>query len=437
MKSITSGVRSFIISWCTIAGGVIAILIAAKFATSTNSEIIIGGILLLALGGAIQWRFYRRFLSAKRSMTLSLLNLQDGEFASTPATGQSADWNEMLQLITITCQSLHQQKQHMYHRELLFDRVMEQSSIAILLINDEDKLVYWNQSAVEYVLTDHQVMGQPLQKVLRSELSSLSDQFENAGEQLFDMMALDGHRQMWHLSVQPVQLGNEHHRLLLLQDMSEQFSRREVDALKRAIRVLNHELNNSIAPLSSLCHSGKQLAELGDKDKLNTVFTTFSNRIERLHQFIVNYSEFARLPMPKKETFQWQDLLQSVARLTGVEVTLSHADNRYQGDKAQLEQVFINLIKNAHEAGSDLADIEIQYKTRSHNHQQQHVIEVFDRGCGLSSDALENALLPFYSTKHTGSGVGLALCREIIQSHNGSLAIKNREHGGAVVRIYL
>jgi signal transduction histidine kinase len=163
------------------------------------------------------------------------------------------------------------------------------------------------------------------------------------------------------------------------------------------------------------------------------VFTTIEDRARHLAGFIEGYAQFAKLPQPRIAPVPWEVLLERIRVVAGFQLVGHPPSRTAHFDTAQLEQALINLLKNARESGSDPEAIELFV---SHAHGG-FAIEVRDRGPGFSPGALENALLPFYSTKDTGTGLGLTLCREIVEAHGGRLRIANREGGGAIVTIWL
>src|SRR5262249_2796541 len=142
---------------------------------------------------------------------------------------------------------------------------------------------------------------------------------------------------------------------------------------------------------------------------------------------------FAKLPKPRLSSIGWK---QFVGRLEGAgpfRLTAPLPDDVASFDATQLEQVMINLLKNAAESGSPPEAIELSVRATGDG----WMLDVADRGTGLSDDTLRDALIPFYSTKPSGTGLGLTLCREIVDAHGGRLSIANRPDGGAVVALWL
>jgi signal transduction histidine kinase len=215
--------------------------------------------------------------------------------------------------------------------------------------------------------------------------------------------------------------------------MTRELSRQEVSIWKRVIRVISHELNNSLAPISSLAHSGAELARRGDTERLTSVFATIGERSRHLHGFIAGYASFAKLPTPQPAAVAWQGFLEGLSLHCRYRLASPLPERSAWFDQVQVEQVLINLIKNAHESGG--ADDEVTLSIVQAGNELR--IEVSDRGPGMSDTVLSQALLPFYSTKRSGTGLGLALAREITEAHGGRVLLANREGGGLRVSLLL
>ncbi len=178
----------------------------------------------------------------------------------------------------------------------------------------------------------------------------------------------------------------------------------------------------------------RSFARRGDAAALPGVFTTIGERASHLHRFISGYANFARLPAPRPGARGMDGGGGSPPAADWISASLASLPAKPgHADRAQLEQLLINLLRNAREAGGEPAQIELAI---SHAANEQR-LEVRDRGTGMSDAVLEQALLPFYSTKRDGSGLGLALVREIAEAHGGRVRLANREGGGLVVSVSL
>jgi nitrogen fixation/metabolism regulation signal transduction histidine kinase len=294
--------------------------------------------------------------------------------------------------------------------------------------------VYSNIAARQLFHGGRKLEGLDFMALIEQSPAPLREALTSNADTLFTM-DVDGEPQVYHLSQRRFHLNAQPQQLLLLKQLTRELAAQEVAVWKKVIRVIAHELNNSLAPITSLAHSGQLLARQPDPAQLDRVFTTIGERAAHLASFIDGYARFAKLPTPRPAPVEWS---QFMARLQGampfhLEGALPLREGSF--DASQMQQVMINLLKNAAESGSRPDDITVSVRDRV----ETFVIEVADRGTGLTENVLRDALLPFYSTKPTGTGLGLTLCREIVEAHGGRLSLANRPDGspGAVVTLWL
>ena len=221
------------------------------------------------------------------------------------------------------------------------------------------------------------------------------------------------------------------HILFILKPLTRAILRKEADTWKRTIRVISHEINNSLAPISSLIHSGRLMLQKPEMvPRLAEALDTIEERSTHLRGFIEGYAKFARLPLPAKQENRWDPLIDGLRPLYSFHVEGKLPERPGMFDAGQMQQVLINLLKNAVEAGGPPEGITLSITEVPAGAFE---VRVEDRGKGMRDDVMKNALLPFFSTKPSGSGLGLPLCREIVEAHGGTLSIRPRPGGGISV----
>ena len=368
-----------------------------------------------------------------RALESTVLSYRDGEFGSAIAAdppGGLSELSSLMRLHSELGQALREQRQHLAQRELLLDTVVQNTPVALVLTDARERIAYANIAARQLMDRGRGLAGRDLDEVLAQAPDDLRQAFAGTQDGLFSVV-LDGEEERFHLSLRDFRLQGQPHRLRLLRGMTRELSRQEVASWKRVIRVISHELNNSLAPISSLAHSGAELARRGMHERVPGVFASIGDRAQHLHQFLAGYASFAKLPAPVLAPVEWAPFIESLGAhypfTLGSE--LPAAPGRF--DAAQMAQALINLLKNAHESGSAPQGVSLSVGAP----REDWRIEVGDRGPGMTETQLSQALLPFYSTKRSGSGLGLALAREIAEAHGGRIAMGNRDGGGLWVAI--
>ncbi|MDG5898784.1 HAMP domain-containing protein [Shewanella xiamenensis] len=387
---------------------------------------------ICALG--VAW-FTRHLARSLNALEVGLLNFNDNDFSvSIPANGEG-QLKALAELFNDSAARLRQERQYIYQRELLLDKVIQSSPNVMLLFNDHQKLMYANDAARHLFHIKGKMEGLSLDELLQDLPDALALALKQEKSGLFTMGEDD--TETWYLSRGQFLLNNQQHNLILLKQMTRELNRQEVAVWKKVIRIISHELNNSVAPIASMVNSGRLLTKDLDNPKLKLIFDTIESRTNHLSQFIFNYARFAKLPLPQRRQVAWQQLIEHLTQ--HYPFTLANELPAEMGyfDQGQMEQVLLNLLKNAHESGSDPDEVTLSIRLQTLVDGAGFIIKIEDRGSGMSEEVLEQALLPFYSTKQSGTGLGLPLCREIIEAHEGSISMHNRSDGGLSVQLWL
>lgn len=367
-----------------------------------------------------------------RALSGAVQSFKDGDFAFSVHSNRSDELGELVVAHNELGKVLREERQNLFQRELLLHTVVQNNPTALVLSNARGHIVHANLAARHLLGHGRKLEGQLLSELLESVPESLTEVI-NARSTGLATVEVDGQDETYHVDYREFQLNGQRHHMHLFKHLTRELNRQEVATWKKVIRVISHELNNSLAPVISLSHSGQTLLEAQQYQRLPQILQTIAERARHLEGFVKSYAGFAKLPLPQLESVDWEELLTDLARQWSFSRVGELPQQPGRFDRVQVEQVLINLLKNAHESGSPPDQVAMRVQLVKRNWH----IDVLDRGTGMSTAVLENALIPFYSTKRSGSGIGLALAREVAEAHGGRLRLSNRTEGGTRVTLQL
>jgi len=376
-----------------------------------------------------------------QTMANLLTALREGDF-STRARGANRDepLGDVMSEINLLGGVLQEQRLGALEATALLRTVMEEIDVAIFAFDGNETLRLVNRAGQE-------LLAQPAERILGRNAKELEMVDCLGGEPTRVLnRTFPGGAGRWGMRRTMFREGGLPHSLVVIADLSQPLREEELKAWQRLVRVIGHELNNSLAPIKSIAGSlGAMLRR--DKraddweDDMRGGLEIIESRAEGLNRFMQSYARLAKLPPPTKLPVQIGPLLRRVASLeTRTQVAVVEGpDTVINADAAQLEQVFINLIKNAVEAQPESGQPgQPTCCVRAGWRALPGALEVFveDDGPGIANS--QNLFVPFFTTKPSGSGIGLVLCRQIAENHGGSLTLENRTDGpGCVARMRL
>lgn len=418
------------------AGCALTGLFSGVIATAITESIGIGIVFAAAVTIPLTVLFTRHAMGSVNRILQALndnvASFKDGDFSVSLGTDRDDELGQLVQSFNEVGDALRRERQNLFQRELLLDTVIQSTTTALVLTDDADHVVFTNIAARRLFFDGRRMDGFTFQELLTERRPEFLQGVRDGTDGLFTVETED-EEEVFHLSHSHFALNTRPHRLYLFKQLTRELTRQEVATWKKVIRVISHELNNSLAPISSLAHSGRELARRGDTARLESVFGSIEERARFLKQFIEGYARFAKLPAPQIEAVPWRAFFESVGEMAGFTLIGTLPAEPGGFDPVQMQQVMLNLLKNAEESGCTRREIEVEV----HDSPARTRIDVRDRGTGMSENVLQHALLPFYSTKKSGTGLGLSLCREIVEAHGGRVSIANRSGGGLEVSFWL
>lgn len=363
--------------------------------------------------------------------------LREGDYSMRGTRARQLDaMGEVVREVNVLSTTLRDQRLEAREATALLRKVISELNSAVLVVDGDGTIRLANRAGLR--LLDAPAEG--IEGALATDFGL--EEFLSYDGAINLERSFPGGEGRWEVRHGSFREGGVAHHLLVITDLSRALREEERKAWQRLIRVMGHELNNSLAPIRSMAQMLVEAMRSGsgasDQEDLRQGLELISGRAESLSRFVSAYSRLARLPTPQRRRHELGTIVRSAAGLAATaRVTVEEGPVlRVEVDADQIAQLIINLVKNSLES---LADAEAApdggVRVRWRRGVGSVVVEVEDDGPGLANP--DNVFVPFFTTKSDGSGIGLVLSRQIAEAHDGSLELANRKSGGCVARLRL
>jgi nitrogen fixation/metabolism regulation signal transduction histidine kinase len=417
-----------------LAGGLPALLVAGVLLL--RADLPAGLRILLMASIVAAWLAFSLSLKGRLSYQLNTLsNLlealreEDYSMRSRRSRDRGA-FGDVFREVNVLSTTLREQRVKAREATALLRKVLAEIDIAVFAFDGTGHLMLVNRAGERLVQPEQG--GETTAAAL-----GLDDLLSQEGRQTVTRR-FPGGSGRWDVWTGSFREAGVPHWLLVISDLSRALREEERKAWQRLVRVMGHELNNSLTPIKSMATTLRTRLEAGAavaslREDLGSSLGIIASRAEALGRFMTGYTMLARLPAPRKEPVRLRALVERAATIdTRKAVAVDGDDMSIAVDPDQLEQLIINLVKNAVDAAGAEGAVGVRWTANGNALR----LEVLDSGPGLSGT--DNLFVPFFTTKPGGTGIGLVLCRQIAEAHDGTLTLENREDApGCVARLEL
>ncbi|MDB5669443.1 MAG: sensor histidine kinase [Alphaproteobacteria bacterium] len=393
------------------------------------------------------WRYIQR---TNRELARFLEALRLGDLSqSFSHRAAGSGFAEVGEALDLGIRRLREERQKLNDASRFFEAVLDDAPTPLLTVDDQGRVELANKAARRLFVRHQGVRVEDFRDYGDAFAKALDDQA--IGQPKLVPLMLDGVPQTAMLTAAAVQRLGGFVRVVAVQPIQGELNAVEIAAQSDLVRVLTHEIMNSMTPVTSLAHSAASLmaeADRGDDPAVSdarAAVETLARRADGVMGFVESYRQISRTPEVRRRLFEaspWARELESLFRASGashgVDFTLAVAPFTLalDIDPDLMCQVLLNLLKNGAEAAREQPSpaVRLSFKGLARGRVQ---IDVADNGAGVPEGLRQDVFLPFFTTKAKGSGVGLSLARQVVLSHGGSIAISDRDGGGALFRIVL
>jgi len=415
------------------------------------SQVIVGGVILLQMIEMIH--FARR---SNKELTKFILAIKYGD-VSVNFSGDNLgrDFRDLADSFREVIAAYNKVKIEKESQFLLLQAIIDKISFGIIAFNEDDEVLLINQSALDYLKVERTKEWNYIKK----QNKEFTGQIEKMAEDGRKLVELGSGHDIMQLSVfnHTIILMEKHCRVITFYDIQEEIDQKEIEAWYKLIRILTHEIMNSVTPLTSLTDTilmllesqhglqkdPEEITEENIKDIRSSVYT-IKKRTEGILQFVDAYRKLTDIPHPEITGAKASDLIDASLALLVTEfekrhirhhVSIDPMDLELQCDKTLIEQVLINLFTNSMYALEAQPDPFI--KVRVNEHGSKILLQVEDNGKGIEEEVLKKIFIPFFSTRDGGSGIGLSFSKFVILQHGGRIKVESEINKGTLFAIEL
>ena len=357
------------------------------------------------------------------SSAIHLLKEKDFSTRLTPVKQKEID--QLIEVYNKMSERLHLERVEHEEKNLFLDRLIEASSSAILILNTNNDIERMNPAARQLFQLSSEKHG----TLNFSQLPSpWPEKLKSLNEEGFSSIKLDGIRR-FKASYNTFMDKGFSRPFILIEEMTRELVQAERQSYEKVIRMMSHEVNNSVGAVNSVMQSVLGMSEQLDENIRGDVEQALQISMDRnksLNRFMANFADVVKLPLPDKKEVDLAELIKKVILLFNAsfqmqEIQYIDKSSSYfiYADGIQIEQVLVNIIKNSVEAISSRGIIQIEIKDNS--------LSILDNGGGFTKETIEKLFTPFYSTKQTGQGIGLTIVREILINHGFSFKLHRKD----------
>lgn len=378
----------------------------------------------------LSYQLYKAFIRPIELMQTGANALKDEDFSVKFIETGSKEIDSLIRLFNTMIDRLREERTQMEEQNYFLENLIKASPSGIIILDYDHKITQMNARAMEYTRIQKNWRNQPLTALNNSLLNEV-DNIQSGESRILSWQGVDKYRcQVSHF----IHKGFGR-KFVLIEEMSNELLEAEKKAYGKVIRMMAHEVNNSIGAVNSILQTVQEFGfpNPDENQDLKDSLTVAIDRNEMLNRFMRNFADVIRLPLPKKERIDVNDILSKTIQLMKIhpkatniswDVNLSSSQFIINADAGQLEQVFLNIIKNSLEAIPEQGTIKIEAN------KKEGWIKIQDNGQGITADIQKQLFSPFFSTKPDGQGIGLIVIREILLNHGMTFSLSSDEGSG-------